>query len=302
MAIRLFFEPEIKNPIMFVGWPGIGNIGILAVKTLKDILGAEEFGEIESWDFFYPNRVTIKDGLLESLEFPKNKFYYSKLKEKDILFFIGDEQPSEGGRGYGRGERAYRMANLVMDVGIKFGCQRVYTSGACVSLCHHQVKPRVCAVVSSKDLISEAKGYSNTVLMSELEDRSGGEGVITGLNGLLLAVAKMRGVEGMCLMGEIPDWLSGAAFPYPKASRSVLEVFAEILGIEINLHFMDEMEKQVDEMIEGFYSRFPPDMKKEYDKRKSIVMEKPGTITIQAQIYIDDKFKKGSEGSGEEPV
>lgn len=302
MGVRIYHETEIKNPIMFVGWPGIGNIGILAVKTLKDILGAEEFGEIESWDFFYPQKVTIREGLLENLEFPGNKFFYSKLKDKDIIFFVGDEQPSEGGKGYGRGEKAYRMANLVMDIGVKFGCQRIYTSGACVSLCHHQLKPRVCAVVSSRELIKEAKRYSNTVLMSKLEERSAGEGMITGLNGLLLAIAKMRGVEGMCLMGEIPDWLSGAAFPYPKASRSVLEVFGEILGIDLDLQFMDGMERKVDEIIEGFYSKFPPDMKKEYDKRKSIAMERGRTITIQAQIYIDEKFKKGSDGIGEEPV
>ena len=301
MGVRLYFEPDLKNPIMFVGWPGIGNIGILAVKNLKDILRAEEFGEIESWEFFYPRKVIIKDGLLESLDFPNNKFFYSQIGHKDILFFIGEEQPSEGGRLYGRGEKAYRMANFVMDVALQFGCKRVYTSGACVSFCHHQMKPRVCAVVSSEPLIEEAKNFSNTVLMSELEGRSGGEGVITGLNGLLLAVAKMRGVDGMCLMGEIPDWLSSAGLPYPKAARSVLEVFAEILGVEFDLQFLDPIEREVEGMIEGFYNKFPPDVKKEYDQRKRLISQPPGPITIQAKIYIDENVRKEEEGIGEKP-
>ena len=301
MGIKLYKEPELEKPIMFVGWPGIGNIGIIAVNTLKGILRAEEFGEIESWDFFYPKKVSIRDGLLENLEFPGNKFYYQRIEKRDLIFFIGEEQPSEGGRMYASGEKAYQLANLVLDVGLKFGCQRVYTSGACVSPIHHQVKPRVCGVVSSEKLREEIKSYQNTILMSELGGRGEGEGIITGLNGLLLGVAKARGMEGICLMGEIPDWLSGASFPYPKASKSVLEVFAEILGVGMDFSFLDKMERQIEEIIEGFYAKFPPEMKEEYDQRKLIAQTKPGTITIQAQIYIDERFKKGGEGGGESP-
>jgi len=302
MGIKLYREPELEKPIMFVGWPGIGNIGIIAANTLKGILKAEEFGEIESWDFFYPRKVSIRDGLLEDLEFPSNKFYYERLEKKDLIFFVGEEQPTEGGGMYARGEKAYQMANLVLEVSLKFDCQRVYTSGACISPIHHQMKPRVCAVVSSENLIREVKKYPNTILMSEIGGRGEGEGTITGLNGLLLALAKKRGLETICLMGEIPDWLSGASFPYPKASKSVLEVFAEILGIRIDFSFLNKMEAQVEEIIESFYAKFPPEMKEEYDQRKFVAQTKPGTITIQAQIYIDERFKKGGDEGGERPV
>jgi len=302
MGIKLYREPRLEKPIMFVGWPGIGNIGIIAMNTLRGILKAEELGEIESWDFFYPRKVSVRDGLLEDLDFPSNKFYYQRLEQKDLIFFIGEEQPTEGGRMYARGEKAYQMANLVLDVGLKLGCQRVYTSGACVSLIHHQMKPRVCAVTSSEELIKEVKKYQNTILMSETGERRGGEGTITGLNGLLLAVAKKRGVESICLMGEIPDWLSGASFPYPKAARSVLEVFAMILGVGIDLTFLNKMEGQIEEIIESICAKFPPEMKEEYDRRKFIPQTKPGTITIQAQIYIDERFKKGGDEGGEKPI
>ena len=302
MGIKLYKRPKLEKPIMFVGWPGIGNIGIIAMNTLKGILKAEELGEIESWDFFYPRKVSIRDGLLEDLDFPSNKFYYQRLEKKDLIFFIGEEQPTEGRRMYASGEKAYQMANLVLDVGLKFGCQRVYTSGACVSLIHHQMKPRVCAVISSEELIKELKKYQNTILISEIGGRGGGEGTITGLNGLLLAVAKKRGVESICLMGEIPDWLSGASFPYPRASRSVLEVFAEILGIGIDLSFLDKTEGQIEEIIESIYAKFPPEMKEEYDQRKFVAQTKPGTITIQAQIYIGERFKKGSKEDEERPI
>ena len=102
-------------------------------------------------------------------------------------------------------------------------------------------------------------------------------------------------------MGEIPDWLSGASFPYPQASKAVLEVFAEILGIQVDLGFLDKLEGQIGEIVESFYAKFPSEMKEEYDQRKSRAPSKPGPITIQAQVYIDDRFKKGSDGGGESP-
>jgi proteasome assembly chaperone (PAC2) family protein len=301
MGIKLYREPELENPIMFIGWPGIGNIGIIAVDTLKGVLKAEEFGEIESWDFFSPRKVTIKDGLLRDLKFPTNKFYYGKVDNQDLIFFIGEEQPAEGGGLHASGEKAYRMANLVLDVATRFGCRRVYTSGACVSSIHHHMKPRVCAVISSEKLMSETKRYQNTILMSEIDGREEGEGIITGLNGLLLAVAKKRGMESICLMGEIPDWLSGASLPYPKASRSVLEVFAEILGIAVDLNKLDRMGGEIEKIIESFYEKFPEEMKDAYDQRKSIAESKSGEITFQAQIYIDDHFKKEGDEGGESP-
>ena len=91
MGIRLYKEPKLGKPDMVASWPGIGNIGIIAVDTLRGQIQAEEFGEIEPWDFFYPRRVVIKAGQLEDLEFPSNKFYYKRLEQKDLIFFIGEE-------------------------------------------------------------------------------------------------------------------------------------------------------------------------------------------------------------------
>jgi len=302
MGIKLFRQPELEKPDLICGWPGIGNIGIIAVDTLKGVLDAEEFAEIEPWDFFYPEKVSIKDGLLKDLEFPSNKFYYKRLGKRDLLFFIGEKQPTEGERMYATGEKAYHMANLVLDVAEKFGCHRVYTSGACVSPVHHTMKPRVISVVSSENLIQEVNSYPNTILISEM---GGGEseGVITGLNGLLLAVAKKRELESVCLMGEIPDWLSNSPFPYPKASKSVLEVFAGILGVEIDFGILDRMIAQIEEIVERIYGAFPAEIKDRYDERKIAIQAKLGGITEQdarwIKEHIDELFKKwGKQGGG----
>ena len=301
MGIRLYNEPKLEKPDLVASWPGIGNIGIITVDTLKSQLRAEELGEIEPWDFFYPRKVIIRGGVLEDLEFPSSKFYYKKLANKDLIFFIGEEQPADGGRLYAEGKKAYQMANLVLDVAERFDCRRVYTSGAAVALTHHVLKPRVWAVTGREELIKEVKSYANTYLMGEIEG-SGERGTITGLNGLLLGLAKKRGFDTFCLMGEIPDYLSGVPFPYPTASKSILEVLTKLLGVEIDYGALNEMEVQIDGIIEGIYEKLPSEVRVRIEQRKSIIQTKPEAITEEdkkwIQEHIDELFKKEGEDRG----
>jgi proteasome assembly chaperone (PAC2) family protein len=267
MGIKLYKELTLEKSDLIVGWPGIGNIGLIAIDTLREAIGAEEFGEIEPWDFFYPHRVSIKADVLENLEFPTNKFYFKRVGKKDLIFFIGEEQPTETGTGYAEGEKAYQLANLVLDVGEKFGCQRVYTSGAAVASIHHTMKPKVWAVPNREEIIDEIINYENTILMSD--------GTISGLNGLLIGIAKERGLEGLCVMGEVPIYVAHFPISYPKASKSVLEFLTKILGISIDLSKFDEYVQKVDRQIEEVYMQVPPEIKDRLEKLKDESYAKP---------------------------
>lgn len=289
----------MRKPVLIACWPGIGNIGVLAVDTLRRQLKAEEIGEIEPWDFFYPRKVVIRTGVLEDVQFPACKFYHGKVADKDFLFFVGEEQPADCGGIYAEGVKAYQMANLVLDVAERFGCYRVYTSGAAVALTHHEMKPRVWAVTSDVQLNKKVKRNSNTILMSEIEGRDD-QGSITGLNGLLLGLAKKRGFEAICLMGEIPDYLSRAPFPYPKASKAVLEILSAILGVEISYSVLDDMDSQMRVVVSDIYEKFPPDIKEKIEQRKSLVQARPEIITEEdgrwIKEHIDELFKKEGDG------
>jgi len=302
MAIRLYKEPLLESPILIASWPGIANIGIIVVDTLKRMLEAEEFGEIEPWDFFYPKQVLIRKGILERVEFPSSKFYFKRMAGKDVMLFIGQEQPTEEGGIYAQGTEAYGMANLVMDVAQRFGCRRLYTSGAAVALTHHSMKPRVWAVPNHGDLIHEVREYENTVLMSDIEGRAG-HGNITGLNGLLLGVARKRGLEAVCLMGEIPVYLQGLPLSYPRASKAVLEVISHRLGVEIDLSELDELDRKVEKRIEEFYQQIPLEIRGQLDRLRHVAYAQPtepGPITEEEGKKIMEDverfFKKRGEG------
>ena len=295
MGIVLHKEPELNNPEMIVGWPGIGNVGIITVETLRQALQAEELGEIEPWDFFYPNKVVIKADILIDMGFPGSKFYFKRMPKHDLLFFIGEEQPATRESAYAEGKRAYEMANLVLDVAQKFSCRRIFTSGAAIAITHHTAQPRVWAVANQKGLLSELRSYDNAILMSEVEGR-GNQGSITGLNGLLIGAAKRRGFDGICLMGEIPDYLSRMPFPYPKASKAVLNTLAKILSIGITHNPLEDMILQMEAVVDNVYQQFPPEIRERLEQRKFTTQAKQEAISEEDEQWfkehIDEFFNK----------
>jgi uncharacterized protein len=295
LGIQLYKEPVLENAILVAGWPGVGNIGTTAAETLVKQLGAEELGEIEAWDFFYPKKASIRSGVLETLEFPGNKFYFKKLERRDVIIFVGEEEPGDDGAP-AHGEKAYQMGNLILDVAQKFGCRRIYTSCAGISSSYHGFKSKVWAATSHDYLKKEAQGYKNTILRSAAEGNPRYSS-IPGMKGLLLGIAGTRGMEAICLMGEIPDYLTRVPLPYPRASKAVFEVLCDLLGVNADNAEIDDMISRLDSLIEGVVEQFSPEIKERIAQRKSTLQAAPETITEEDESWIkehlDDLFKKG---------
>jgi len=299
MALVIHHEPDLNHPVMIVGWPGIGNIGLITADSIRQAVEAEELGEIEPWELFFPNKAVIRASILTQMGFPTSKFYYKKLVNRDLIFFIGEEQPATRESMYAEGPRAYEMANIVLDVAEKFGCGRIYTSGAAISLTHHTLKPKVWGVANQKSILTELKNYPNTILMSQAEGR-GSQGGITGLNGLLIGAAKNRRIPGICLMGEIPDYLSRVPFPYPKASLSVIEVLSSVLELNISPNVLNDMISQMETVIGNIYQQFPQDIRERLEQRKQVPESRQQTTITEEDRqwlneHIDDFFKKGED-------
>jgi uncharacterized protein len=303
VSYRLAAEPQLQHPDLIVGWPGIGNVGTLAVETLRRQLEAEYLGEVDPQPFFYPSGVVIKSGVLEALNFPGSRFYYKKLPQKDIMLFIGDEQPAETGSTYASGGKAYEMANLVLDVAQKFGCRRVFTSGAAVSAIHHNYTPGVWAVASDAGLLSEINECRGNHFKSELQGK-GSQANISGLNGLLIGVAAYRGIPAACLMGEVPDYLARAPMPYPAAARSVLELISRLYDLKLDFTELEEMRRQMGNMVDQFFSQFPDEIKDKISQRAQarVEVEEGEAITDEDKKWmaehIEDLFRP-AEGGGD---
>ncbi len=293
MGVKLYREPRLKQPIMICGWSGIGKVGLVAINTMRRLAKAEAFGEIEPDGFFEPSQAMIVNGLIEDMRFPSTRFYGFHGQDNDVVFLVGEQQPADP-------EKTYEMAEMVLDVADALGCRRIYTAGAGVTTIHHTNRSKVWAVTNSPDLIPEIREFKNTILMSEIGDREG-EGSITGLNGLLLGVARSRDVEAVCLMGEVPYYLQGAPWPYPKASISVLEVLGEVLHVPLDLRDLQEtaakVESNIDHVLESLATadELPDQVREEMESLRHPQHANMGPITEAEQKdileHIDELFK-----------
>ncbi len=228
-SVRIHQEPELRDPLLIAAWPGMGGVAIVAAKYLQDKLGAEEFGEIEPYDFFDPSLVLVRESVVEEPEFPDNKFYFSK-GENDLIIFTGDAQPVL---------KAYNLAEQVLDVAQRFNVKRVYTFAAAPSHIYHTRRPRVLAATTNAGLAPELEKYELTLLK---------DGSISGLNGVLLGVAKRRNMDGICLLGEIPIYTTQII--NPRSSQAVLEVLTKMLGMEIDMTDIDDWARNTEAEIE----------------------------------------------------
>ncbi len=75
--MRTFKDVEFRGePIMFAAWPGMGNVGIIAIDYMRTKLGAMPFAEIDMTPFFIPDAIIVKDGLAQLPEIPGAVFHY----------------------------------------------------------------------------------------------------------------------------------------------------------------------------------------------------------------------------------
>lgn len=231
-AIKLYKQPHPKSCSMLASWPGIGDVSLIAARYLKEKLPAEEIGEIDPVNFFEPIGVIVEDNVVEKPRFPESKFYYwqDNKADKGLLLFIGEEQPSSKG---------YEMVNCVLDVAQKLKAERIYSCAAAITRIHYSEKSKVWGVATKRELISELSKY-NIVLKGDLR--------IAGLNGLILGTAKERGIEGICLLGEVASYATQIA--NPKASLAVLEALSKMLGIEVDLTELSNLARQSEEEME----------------------------------------------------
>jgi uncharacterized protein len=228
-AVRLYKEPKSKDCDFLASWPGIGNVSLILARYLKDKLGAEEIGVVEPFDFYTPIGVMVKNNIVEAPQFPESKFYYwhNPKSERGLVLFISDEQPSSKG---------YDLANCVLDISKKLRIKRIYTCAAAITKMHHTEMPKVWGAATHADLINDLKKY-DIVLRGNIQ--------IAGLNGLFLGVAKERGMDGICLLGEVPMYTT--RIPNPKAALAILGVMVQMLNIDLDLSELASLAKQADE-------------------------------------------------------
>lgn len=244
-------QPELRTPTLVAVWPGMGRVAQLAGRHLVQALGARHLSEVSTAGFFEVRGVRIERGIARPVPRPHGHLYgwRDPNDRSDLLILLSDEQPEREG---------WRCCEVLLGVAREYGVRRVLTFAALGTLAGPAAESRVLAVGNGPAVAASLRRKG----LPLLED-----GEITGLNGLLLAVAARAGLEGLCLLGEFPFY--AAAIPNPKASAAVLRSFMRLTGIDMDLHDLDEggarLERALMEHLSG--AEVPAEVRSETPRR-----------------------------------
>ncbi|TRZ49014.1 hypothetical protein D4Q80_02805 [bacterium] len=236
-GVKILKRPKLNNPYLIVAWPGMGEVAFRAGSYLVEALKAEELAQIPPEDFFYLTGSVVQQGVLSAPELPQNKFYYWKNAsgKQDLIIFVSNAQPDLA--------RAQEYCQRILEVAGVFNAKTVISFAAMPQAIDHTQAPAVWFSSTSKEINQTLNKYNLNLLT---------EGQISGMNGLFLGLAKKSGLQGFCLLGEIP--LYTIQVENPRAAHAVLEAASRILEIKLDFTGLIErvhsMEGEINKLLD----------------------------------------------------
>jgi hypothetical protein len=226
---KVLTVPKASNPVLICGMPGSGYVGKLGADHLIDLFRAKKIAEYACESF--PPQVNVKeDGTAQS---PRAELYFASVrKAQDVLVFTSDAQPTTS-------EGEYELSDAVVAFAKRIGVKRVYTLAAYITGAFAS-SPRVFGSGTSKAMIDLISKSGVTVMK---------EGGISGMNGLLIGIASLRGLEGACLLGETSGYVVDAI-----ASKAVLDSLSKIIGVPIDTGKLKEKAEETQKLISQLQS------------------------------------------------
>ena len=178
--LRELSNPSLENPTFIQGLPGFGNVGRIAVQLLIKHCNAKPFAELYSPNF--PDYVAVSSK--GTCHLPRYDFYSATLEDTNYVIMSGETQPS-----FEDVLAHYEVCGEIVNYVQKLGCRFVVTIGGVPIT---EEKAQVYIAATSPRLAAEF-AEKGAVIYSR--------GRIVGGTGLTLALAKERGLEGICLLG-----------------------------------------------------------------------------------------------------
>lgn len=237
--------PVLKNPILIVGLPGIGNVGKIVVDFLIDELKAKRLYQIHSYTF--PQTVFVTDKNL--IELPSIEVYYKKStgKSPDMLLLSGDVQPTDQ-------ESCYEFCDMVLEMFQRMNGKEIMTLGG-IGLQEVREVPKVFCTGNMQSIVDVYK--KGTAVNPNLY---GVVGPIVGVSGVLLGLSLNRKIPAICFLAET------IAMPYYvgiKASKEILLVLQKKLALYLDVNKLEKEIKEYEKEIVQTAQQMMDEMQKQ---------------------------------------
>lgn len=226
-TIEIYEKPELNNPILIEGLPGIGFVANIAALHLIKELKAKKFAEIVSSSFQDFAIITESGSALS----PINELYYVKREdgERDLIIWYGNTQAlTTPGQ--------YELVGKVLDLVEQLGCRFAISIGGFKK---ENVKgqPMLYTAATDSDTLKEALGLGATIMV----------GHIFGIAGILIGLNKLRNMKGFALLvdtiGMVPD---------SNATKVALTALGNYLKLKVDLSEIEAATNQTKLMLESF--------------------------------------------------
>ena len=226
-SVRMDRKVKLKDAVLIEGLPGIGFVANISAIHLIDSLKAEKFGELSS-PYFQDLAISAGDGDIRS---PVHELYYSKASGsgRDVVILYGNTQALTV---YGQYELCGRILSLAQDL----DCKLVICIGGIKKDKIHD-PPRLYCTATDFETLREIQSHGLEIF----------QGQIYGVAGLLLGLAKLRGVRGFSILVE-----TLGASPDVAAAKVVLASLKKILGLGVDLEGLDKAVDHASGILKSF--------------------------------------------------
>ncbi|WP_436923972.1 proteasome assembly chaperone family protein [Halosimplex amylolyticum] len=219
-------SPDLDEPVLVEGLPGVGHVGKLAVEHLLEEIDSELVERVHSTHF--PPQVSVEDG---RTELASAEFHAVQPEDgRDLLVLTGDHQAQDS-------EGHYGLTDTFLDVADDYDVERVFALGG-VPTGELIEEYSVLGAATTDEVVDDL----TEVGVEFREDEPAGG--IVGVSGLLLGLGERRGFEAACLMGETSGYLVD-----PKSAQAVLEVLQEVVDFDVDYASLEERADEMEEVV-----------------------------------------------------
>ncbi len=226
-SIEITEKPQLNEPILIEGLPGIGFVANIAALHLITELKAKKFAEIVS-SSFQDFAVLTETGSARS---PMNELYYVKRSDggRDLIIWYGNTQAlTTPGQ--------YELVGKVLDIVAELGCRFVISIGGFKKEDVKGVPSLYCAATDATTL-KDSLGLGTKIMV----------GHIFGIAGLLIGISRLRNVKGFALLVDTPGM-----YPDANATKVALSALEKYLGLTVDLAGVEGAAAQTKKMLEAF--------------------------------------------------
>jgi proteasome assembly chaperone (PAC2) family protein len=217
-------HPDLRTPILvaaFSGWNDAGDAATAAADWLVQKSHATRFASLDSDEHVdYQTRrpvIELADGVMKSVTWPVHEYYAAPFGERDLVVLRGVE-PNVRWKDY---------CHTVLSVADEMGCAMVVTFGALLGDVPHTRRIRVTGTATDPSLVG-----SLGLVASRYEGP-------TGIVGVLHDACREAGKLSVSLWAPVPHYV--ATPPNPPATRALLERFAALAELQLELSGLDQL-------------------------------------------------------------